>query len=315
LPSLAEQAAIVRFLDHANQRIRRYILAKQKLIKLLEEQRQAVIYRAVTRGLDPNVRLKPSGVKWLGDVPEPWEIVEVRRLASFVTSGSRGWANYYSDEGDCFLQSGNLGRSMALDLSHMQFVRPPRGAEGERTRVQLDDVLICVTGALTGNVVIVDSDLGRPAYVNQHVALVRVTPGALQPRFLAYALHSVLGKVQFKNREYGGTKQGLGLDDIKAAVVLVPPLEEQKRICLALDEHQRASRSMAAAVRQDMHLMREYRTRLIADIVTGKLDVREAAARLPEAPDDTEPLDDVEAETDNEEAADDSDAVAGEAEA
>ncbi len=74
LPPLPEQAAIVRFLDHADRRIRRYIRAKQKLIKLLEEQKQAIIHRAVTRGLDPNVRLKPSGVEWLGDVPEHWEV-------------------------------------------------------------------------------------------------------------------------------------------------------------------------------------------------------------------------------------------------
>ena len=73
-PPLVEQAAIVRFLDHADRRIRRYIRAKQKLIKLLEEQKQAIIHRAVTRGLDPNVRLKPSGVEWLGDVPEHWEV-------------------------------------------------------------------------------------------------------------------------------------------------------------------------------------------------------------------------------------------------
>ena len=69
----SEQAAIVRFLDHADRRIRRYIRAKQKLITLLEEQKQAITHRAVTRGLDPNVRLKPSGVEWLGDVPEHWE--------------------------------------------------------------------------------------------------------------------------------------------------------------------------------------------------------------------------------------------------
>ena len=78
---LAEQAAIVRFLDHADRRIRRYIRAKQKLIKLLEEQKQAIIHRAVTRGLDPNVRLKPSGVEWLGDVPEHWEVYRLKRLS------------------------------------------------------------------------------------------------------------------------------------------------------------------------------------------------------------------------------------------
>ena len=79
-PPGPEQAAIVRFLDHADRRIRRYIRAKQKLIKLLEEQKQAIIHRAVTRGLDPNVRLKPSGVEWLGEVPEHWEVQRVKRV-------------------------------------------------------------------------------------------------------------------------------------------------------------------------------------------------------------------------------------------
>ncbi len=78
IPPLPEQTAIVRFLDHADRRIRRYIRAKQKLIKLLEEQKQAIIHRAVTRGLDPKVRLKPSGVEWLGEVPEHWEVSRVK---------------------------------------------------------------------------------------------------------------------------------------------------------------------------------------------------------------------------------------------
>ena len=82
VPPLPEQAAIVRFLDHADRRIRRYIRAKQKLIKLLEEQKQAIIHRAVTRGLDPNVRLKPSGVEWLGDVPEHWGVARLQFFAS-----------------------------------------------------------------------------------------------------------------------------------------------------------------------------------------------------------------------------------------
>src|SRR5688500_11674778 len=81
LPPLPERSAIVRYLDYADRRIQRYIRAKQKLIKLLEEQKQAIIHRAVTRGLDPNVRRKPSGVKWLGDLPEHWRVVRLGRMA------------------------------------------------------------------------------------------------------------------------------------------------------------------------------------------------------------------------------------------
>mgnify|MGYP003376540168 CR=1 FL=1 len=80
VPPLPEQATIVRFLDYADRRIRRYIIAKQKLIKLLNEHKQAIIYRAVTRGLDPKVHLKPSGVEWLGEVPEHWDLIPNRAL-------------------------------------------------------------------------------------------------------------------------------------------------------------------------------------------------------------------------------------------
>src|SRR5690606_25553262 len=88
LPPLPEQAAIVRFLDHVDRRIRRYTRAKQKLTKLLEEQKQAIIHRAVTRGLDPNVRLKPSGVEWLGDVPEHWEVRRLKSAFDRIVGGS-----------------------------------------------------------------------------------------------------------------------------------------------------------------------------------------------------------------------------------
>lgn len=284
LPPVDEQAAIVRFLDHADRRIRRAIAAKQKLIRLLEEQKQAIIHRAVTRGLDPDVRLKPSGVEWLGDVPEHWGVRQVRRVVSLVTSGSRGWASYYSESGDIFLQSGNLGRSMALNLERIQYVTPPRGAEGERTKVRRDDVLVCVTGALTGNVALVEQDFAEPAYINQHVALLRPRPELIFPRFLALVLHSELGKAQFKTSEYGGTKQGLGLEDVKSAFVLLPSVAEQMLICTAVDEKVGALTTANDRAEREIRLLREFRTRLIADVVTGKLDVREAAARLPESP-------------------------------
>src|SRR5207249_3263917 len=110
LPPLPEQAAIVRFLDHADGRIRRYIRAKQKLIKLLEEQKQAIIHRAVTRGLDPNVRFKRSGVEWLGDVPEHWEVVRLGRIATVFngTTPSRIQPAYWQNGSVSWLSSGKV---------------------------------------------------------------------------------------------------------------------------------------------------------------------------------------------------------------
>jgi type I restriction enzyme S subunit len=309
LPPLPEQAAIVRFLDYMDRRVRRYIRAKQKLVKLLEEQKQVIIHQAVTRGLDPNVRLKPSGVEWLGDVPEHWKLVQLRRLISLVTSGSRGWANFYSETGDIFLQSGNLGRSMSLNLSFLQHVQPPPGSEGERTKVQRDDVLVCITGALTGNVAHVDIDLPATAFVNQHVALVRPNQAIIYPRYLSFALHSEIGRIQFKAGEYGGTKQGLSLDDVKSALVLLPPRSEQIAISFELDTKIAGLVMAVGRIEHEISLLREYRTRLIADVVTGKLDVR--GVELPEVEEMVEQEDweedtDVDAEeiTDVEEATD-----------
>ena len=282
LPPLDEQLAIVRFLDHANRKIDGFIRAKRKLIGLLNEQKQAIIHRAVTRGLDPNAKLKPSGIPWLGEIPAHWEMRQVKRVASFVTSGSRGWADYYSDDGLVFIQSGNLGRNMALNFSRIQYVRPPSGAEGERTRVCFDDILVCITGALTGNVVHVDQQLPGPSFINQHVALVRPRTGIVFPRFLAYALRSETGQSQFKTSEYGGTKQGLGLGDVKDVFFPLPSMAEQKAIVEHVDSSLDVFTTAIARTEREIALMQEYRTRLTADIVTGKLDVREAAAKLPE---------------------------------
>jgi type I restriction enzyme S subunit len=290
-PPREEQTSIVRFLHHVDQRIRRYMRSKRQLIALLNEQKQAIIHRAVTRGLDPNVRLKPSGVEWLGDVPEHWAITTVRRLISFITSGSRGWALYYADHGDIFIQSGNLGRSLALKFDQVQHVTPPVGAEGRRTVVKKDDVLVCVTGALTGNVVHVTEEL-PPAYVNQHVALLRPSMRHVAPRYLAYVLHSNIGQSQFKVKEYGGTKQGLGLDDVRNVVVPLPKLAEQHSVVTEIDAGTQRICSAMAALEKEVSLIREYRTRLIADVVTGKLDVREAAARLPTEADEADAADD-----------------------
>ncbi len=301
VPSDDEQAAIVRFLDHANRKIDGFIRAKRKLIGLLNEQKQAIIHRAVT-GKD-EVRMvkdengnssfilqpssfpkKPSGIPWLGDIPMHWETRQVRRATTFVTSGSRGWANFYSDDGLVFIQSGNLGRNMALNFSYTQYVRPPCGAEGERTRVQRDDILICITGALTGNVVHVDQELPGLSFVNQHVALVRVRKATVRPRFLAFALRSEIGQGQFKTSEYGGTKQGLGLGDVKDVFFPLPSLTEQDAIIAHIDSSLAVFTTAIARTEREIALMQEYRTRLTADLVTGKLDVRAAAAHLPAPP-------------------------------
>ena len=284
LPPLSEQRAIVRYLDHVDRRIRRYIDAKQKLIGLLEEEKQAIINQAVTRGLNPNVRFKPSGVDWLGDVPEHWERCRLRNVVSVVTTGSRGWSSYASDTGPLFIRVANLNRgSLQLRFDDTVRLNLPETSEATRTRIQAGDILVSVT-AYIGSVGIVPEEF-EEAYVSQHVARCQPRPG-FSSRWLGYVLLSEVGQTHGQTSLYGGTKDGLSLGDVKNYQILLPPLVEQIAIVHYLDTAIADIDMSIARAHRLIELIEEYRTRLIADVVTGKLDVREAAAQLPYEDDD-----------------------------
>jgi type I restriction enzyme, S subunit len=272
VPPRPEQDAITAFLDRETAKIDALIAKKQRLLALLEEKRTALVTRAVTKGLDPTVPMKESGVEWLGEVPAHWEVKRLKHLTSSVTSGSRGWAEYYSDDGPMFLRIGNLSRSsIELDLSDVQRVDPPHGAEGARTRVLGGDVLISIT-AFIGSVGVVPDGFDE-AYVNQHLALARPRKSGVSPWWLAYCLSSDVGQVQCALSLYGGTKEGLGLDDVGALRVLVPPHGEQTVIVGFLDEQTALLEALKSKARDAIALLREYRTALISAAVTGQIDV------------------------------------------
>ena len=280
LPPLPEQAAIVRFLDHADRRIRRYIRAKQKLIKLLEEQKQAIIHRAVTRGLDPNVRLKPSGVEWLGDVPAHWEVVALKRACRLLRDGTHLPPPRVS-EGVPLLSVRNIvaeqfakrdDDSMISEADYKQLCRSFVPRE--------DDVLLAIVGATLGKVAVVPK-MDR-FHIQRSLAVFRPSPEKLSFQFLAAYLRAPPFQRALWTTVAFSAQPGIYLNTLGNFSVLLPPLAEQVRIVEALA---RAVREVDAPIRTANHevaLLREYRTRLIADVVTGKLDVREAAARLPE---------------------------------
>jgi len=277
LPSVPEQHAIAAFLDRETAKIDALVAKKERLIELLQEKRTAFITRAVTKGLDPNVPTKDSGIDWLSEIPAHWEVKRVKNLSNFVTSGSRGWAEHYTDEGALFLRIANLRvASIDVDMSDVQHVTPPSGAEGVRTRVHTGDLLISIT-ALIGAVGVVPE--GMPAaYVNQHLALVRLSNGEVRPRWLAYCVLSRFGQEQLRTALYGGTKDGLSLDDIRSLAVLAPPVEEQDRVIDSLDCAGRYIEGLVVKVRTVINQLKELRTALISAAVTGKIDVREETA-------------------------------------
>jgi type I restriction enzyme S subunit len=278
LPPLPEQVAIVRFLDYVERRIRRYIRAKQKLIKLLEEQKQAIIHRAVTRGLDPNVRLKPSGIDWLGNVPSHWQIWKISHLAK-VGNGStpsRSNAAYWLDGAHPWLNSScvNQGRIRNAD----QYVTDLALRECHLHRVSPGSVLVAITGQgkTRGTAAILDIE----ATINQHIAYITLQKDIVHSEYLRMFLVGMYMQLRAISADSGSTRGALTCEDLKRFPIVIPPREEQPQIIAALHDSLSEIEITSARIEREIALLREYRTRLIADIVTGKLDVR--GVELPE---------------------------------
>ncbi|PQM77557.1 restriction endonuclease subunit S [Klebsiella quasipneumoniae] len=273
--SLSEKVA--EFLDYETAKIDNLIEKQQQLIELLKEKRQAVISHAVTKGLNPDVPMKDSGVEWLGEVPGHWKIKRCKNLFNFVTSGSRGWAGFYSDEGDLFFRIANLTRdSINPKLDSIQYVTPPKGSEGERSKIKENDLLISITADL-GSVCAADESISG-GYVSQHVSLCRPGRAVASSRWLAYFVLSDTAKEQLQGAGYGGTKIQLSLEDIRDLFVAYPPKSEQIKIASYLDERLSDLDGLDHRAHNLIELLRERRTALISAAVTGKIDVRDWVA-------------------------------------
>lgn len=219
----------------------------------------------------PYPKYKASGVEWLGAVPAHWEAIALKRDMEFVTSGSRGWAEHYADQGHVFLRIGNLTRDrIDLDLSDIQYVEVPEGSEGERTRVRANDLLVSITAYL-GSVAVIPEGLPE-SYVSQHVALARPLRITLSPRWCAYAILSDIGKTHFERQGYGGTKVQLSLEDVRTMPIPAPPIDEQIEIVTYLDGAIAKIDTLIAKQEAMISLLKEKRQAVISHAVTKGLD-------------------------------------------
>ena len=273
LPPLEEQITIAAFLDHETAKIDELVSEQERLIELLKEKRQAVISHAVTKGLNPDAPMKDSGIEWLGEVPEHWEVMSLKRDLDYLTSGSRGWAENYSEIGELFIRIANLTRgTIGLDLFDIQRVNVPEGAEGSRTKVQPGDVLFSITAYL-GSVAVVPDGL-ESAYVSQHIALARLRKERLSPKWVGFVSLSVVGQTWFDTKSYGGTKVQLSLDDVRDLPLPVPCLVEQSAIVEFLETELLKFTTLTTEANRVIDLLKERRTALISAAVTGQIDVR-----------------------------------------
>ena len=243
------------------------LLAKQQRIKT------GLMHDLLTRGLDAQGHLRdPSTHRFkkspLGSVPADWSGTNIGNLATLVTSGPRGWARYYSNAGAKFIRIGNLTREhVNFRLQDMQFVSPPEGAEGNRTQLMQGDVLFSITADL-GVIGLVPADFG-PAYINQHIALIRPNTGDVVPGWLANFLASHWIQKWISNINESGAKAGLNLPTINGVPITVPKLPEQQMIAeiLALCDRQ------IAEIYSRIAKLRRLKTGLMHDLLTGRVAV------------------------------------------
>ncbi len=284
LPPLSEQTTIVRYLDHVDQRVRRYVWAKQKLIGLLEEQKQAIIHRAVTRGLDPDVPLKDSGVEWLGEVPEHWEVGRVKRASQILrgkfTHRPRNDPTLY-DGPYPFIQTGEVARAMMTITDYRQTLND-RGLAV--SKMFPAGTLVMTIAANIGDVAVLDFEACFPDSVVGFIP----RKGIIRD-YLYYLFRAM--KPELLREAPVNTQGNLNIDRIGSRRIVMPPVAGQQNIVQYIEERTRGLNVAIDHTRREISLLREYHTRLIADVVTGKLDVREAAARLPEEDDESVELD------------------------
>jgi type I restriction enzyme S subunit len=279
LPPAQEQAAIGRFLDWANGRLERAIRAKRKVIALLNEQKQAIIHHAVTRGLDPSAPLKPSGIPWLGDIPQHWEVRRLKFVASRIVDCLHATPRY-TDSGSypairtADISPGIVHVSRAKRVSATDYARwTARLAPGK------GDILYSREGERFGIAACVPA--GIQLCISQRMMVFRISADYCSD-FVVKLLNGRSTYRQALQDVMGATAPHVNISTIRNFFLAMPARQEQEAIVEYVSSEVRPIESAIFRLEREIDLLHEYRTRLVADVVNGKLDVREAAARLPD---------------------------------
>jgi type I restriction enzyme S subunit len=269
LPEQRQIGAILDTLDTA-------IYETEAIIAKLKAVKQGLLHDLLTRGIDANGELRPSQVEAphlykqspLGWIPNAWDIATLEAVSTTVTSGSRDWARFYADSGALFVRIGNLTREhINFRFDSTIYVRPPRNADGQRTRLEPGDILISITADL-GVVGVVPVGIGE-AYINQHIALVRPSHGVVNPRFVGHYLASQVAQTYISKLNDAGAKAGLNLPTVRGLLTARPDRMEQNLIAERLDEIDNSIQNATTEAAK----LRELKAGLMDDLLTGRVRV------------------------------------------
>jgi len=270
-----DQHAIASFLGCQTKHIDTLISKKERQIELLQERRAALISNVVTKGLDPSVKMKNSGVEWLGEIPSGWAINKLKFLTNKIGSGitPKGGSEVYIDSGIPLLRSQNIHFD-GLRLNDV--ARIPKSIHDLMggSKVKPKDVLLNITGASIGRCSIVPENF-EEANVNQHVCIVRPNKKILS-NFIHYFFSSSIGQLQVFYSQMGTSREGLNFEQLKNFIVPHPSKQEQERIVSCLNKENGKIDKIIKKIGKSIDWLHEYRTTLISSAVTGKIDVRNA---------------------------------------
>ncbi|MBU1044086.1 MAG: restriction endonuclease subunit S [Candidatus Omnitrophica bacterium] len=273
-PAFEEQEALSAFLDRKTIQIDDLIAKKERMIELLKEERIAIINQAVTKGLDPNVEMKESGIEWLGRIPKHWDVKRLKYLSKKIGSGvtPKGGASVYQFDGVLFLRSQNIHFD-GLRLDDVAYISQEVHDNMIGSKVFAGDVLLNITGASIGRCYYYPENLGE-ANVNQHVCIIRPNKFALT-KYLTYCLSSELGQQQIINNQNGISREGLNFEELSTFVLPMPDYNEQKKITKFIDNKISLVAEQIKSEQKSIELLKEYRSALVSEVVTGKIDIRE----------------------------------------
>ena len=272
--SLEEQKQIANYLDKQTAKIDATIAKNKELIELLEEKRVALINQVVTKGLNPDVPMKYSGVEWIGKIPEHWNIMKLKHHG-FVLGGYAFKSGDFTDSGVKVVKITNV-QSLKFDWSECFYLPKSYLHEHSEFKINKEDIIFALTRPIISTgIKAAIFDENEPALANQRTGIFKKHSNDLISTFLYYVIYSDYFKEDFKSKITATNQPNISPLDIGEIKLILPSVEEQKQIVSKLDEETKKISEVISKIKENINLLEEYKTSLIHNVVTGKIDVRE----------------------------------------
>jgi type I restriction enzyme S subunit len=274
-PPINEQEQIVKYLDDKTSIIDKLISTKERKIELLKEQRSSLINQIITKGLNPNVKMKDSGVEWIGEIPESWNLISIKHLVSTKITDGPHETPIFVDNGVPFLsvesvQDGKLDFNKKRGFISVEL----NNIYSKKCLPKRDDVLIVKSGSTTGKSTIVETD--ELFNIWSPLCMVRSNKNKIIPRFTFTSIQSNYFRKFIEIGWSFGTQPNIGMGVIENLKLVVPTnIKEQQEIVEYLDTHTKEIDDLVQLEQKKIELLKEYRQSLISEVITGKIKVVE----------------------------------------